>query len=160
MSLSGGACGLIKKPVPLQVLVLNTSITMTSPFHLDTLSITTLNELFINKTLTPIRVHTFSVLSTPRIFQYYHGFQVDIKMEIYINITDSSFKAISSLLIDTEQTLLRNKGRNIAEFVVVSTNITSHSVRTISPIQEILTICNNSGDSGSYYGNTTTGYHI
>jgi hypothetical protein len=157
MSLSGGFCGIIKRPVSLQVLAINASVSMTSPFRLDTASIANLKELFINNTLSPVRVQTLSVVISPRIFKYFNGFQVDIKMEIYVLITaDSSFQAVSSLLNSTEQKLLSNTGRNIAEFIVVNTTITSHSVRTISPIQEIRTNCNNSGNSGSYFTNTTT----
>lgn len=157
MSLSGGSCGLIKKLVSLQVLVINASVSMISPLRLDTASITNLNELFINKTLSPVRVQTFSVVISPRIFKYFSGFQIDIKMEIYILIAaDASFQAVSSLLNSTEEKLLSNTGRNIAELIVVNTTITSHSVRTISPIQEIATKCNNSGNRGSYFTSTTT----
>lgn len=140
MNVKGGTCGIYKVPVIETVLQLNISFYILTQGLIDKNNLVHLVSTFINQTIDTKFVNIENVTINGE-YEAILDYTIIVSELVNVPLVQNSFLAAS--------------GTNLADVILNYTWIKSSRLIKINPINEIITNCNNNGNNGTLYTEST-----
>ncbi|KAJ1438841.1 hypothetical protein B484DRAFT_392074 [Ochromonadaceae sp. CCMP2298] len=153
VQLQGGACGVLKTPVPREVLELSITVYMIMVSPLNNARLAALGVQFVEAALAPAFIDVVSIEQQAGRNDTIHALLnttvLVYQTEEYLN---ASFYNATAYFVSTYQHLLDEAvGVNLAQVVMVAASIDSFSELSIEPVEDVASTCSNSGSAGTFY---------